>query len=198
MNEQPEKAKVIFSHSGGPKAVIARVAEELRKAFPTCDVMEIENPPPCVRCGLPAVCQVDGADLCPKCGEVKIEPVVSDPAANSDYLQFKSDAIDEIARGMGFPDSIRGERLTQGIKAARDAVEKFANIIDTPDDKPKYANRATRRHAEDRFAYEPDTRRQIRGCSMPTGRNSACVCGSGRKFKKCHGKPFASIPANAA
>lgn len=151
MNDKNEpRRRVIFAHQGGPSALVAQVAEELRKAFPTCDVTEIENPPPCAVCERPALVQIDGRDLCPSCGDIRVELAVEVRGEKSFTPRFD------------IPPAIVGE------------VEE-----------PKYANRATRRHAEPGTRYLPATQNTIRGHAAPASRNQSCPCGSGRKFKNC-------------
>lgn len=132
--EEPQK--VILTHNGGSSAVVSRLAEELRKAFPTCDVLEIENPPPCVKCGLPAVMQTHGGeDLCGQCGDVKVESVVR--VVNYDGFKITGDFLKERNAHYGVP-----------------SIGLAAMIGDTPED-PKYASRYNRRHAEPGTRFDP-------------------------------------------
>ncbi len=39
------------------------------------------------------------------------------------------------------------------------------------------------------YLYDPEVQKFRRSCEGDTGRNEPCPCGSGKKFKRCHGGP---------
>jgi len=141
----------------------------------------------------PAVSGNGSAPPAPASDDTPSDMVIGDDAIVE--MEFMSDASDDLdldAQDLAPYDEIEDDTATPGFADAATlpaaAVPIAAAQAIVPGLAPKPVRQMTLQHGDEAIATKPASSAAAGDPGARLGRNDPCYCGSGLKYKKCHGK----------
>jgi len=141
----------------------------------------------------PAVSGNGSAPPAPASDDTPSDMVIGDDAIVE--MEFMSDASDDLdldAQDLAPYDEIEDDTATPGFADAATlpaaAVPIAAAQAIVPGLAPKPVRQMTLQHGDEAIATKPASSTAAGDPGARLGRNDPCYCGSGLKYKKCHGK----------